>query len=67
MSTKLTIFICSAGDMEPRCGWPDQERERAEHERALDLARERELHPPTETEPSDVVPAEALADWDAYQ
>lgn len=42
------------------------EHEWREHERELDLQRQRELCPETEVEEPDVVPAELVLVWDAY-
>jgi hypothetical protein len=42
------------------------ELEWLEHEQELDLARERELDPPTELMEPELVPAEIVCQWDAY-
>jgi hypothetical protein len=42
------------------------ERERSEYEAELDLVRQSELYPETVLVEPDVVPAELVLEWDAY-
>jgi hypothetical protein len=43
------------------------ERARLERERALDLQRQLELYPETEDAVPEIVPAELVLEWDAYE
>ncbi len=71
------LFLCAAGSMwdDPRSEGlrafleAENERQWLAYEQELDLARERELDPPTEEIESEVLPAELSAvieEWDAY-
>lgn len=42
-------------------------RERREEERELDIERQLELYPLTEMEAPDIVPAELVLEWNAYE
>ena len=62
----FTLFVCrpwESFELELRAACAEGYRDR---ERARDLERLRELYPETETQESDVVPAELVLEWDAY-
>lgn len=63
----VTFFWC--GDPEDMFhAWMARkcEQEQREEEREQDLARQLELHPPTEVQEPDAVCAAVVEEWDAY-